>query len=346
LKRIAVISENLSFPLDEGFKKASFAIARSLASTGRQVMVYTPAAGDLPLASSPLPGNKLLLGRSFRRSLEAFKPDVLLYIPQSAATFMSFLRSDILRRQSGGAGVVLMSLQRREFPALFALLGRSRGPDLVLVLSKMSKHIMECAGLTAMRVPLGVDTDLFRPPEPGEKQRLRQQYGIGPGKLLLHVGHISAGRNLDVLKRIAGPECGVAVVASTSTRRHRKTAKTLEASSITLIDRFIERIEEVFRLADGYVFPTANYMSAIEIPLSVLEAMATNLPVATMAFGGIPDLFEDGGGLFVCHSEDEFIRKSHMLLENREPATRDLVINLSWDQVAAEIAEKIETGLT
>ena len=118
-----------------------------------------------------------------------------------------------------------------------------------------------------------------------------------------------------------------------------------DVEKLVTMDMAIETIEEVFRLADGYVFPTVNYMSAIEIPLSVLEAMATNLPVATMAFGGIPDLFEDGGGLFICHSEDEFIRKSHMMLEKPEPATRDLVINLSWDQVAAEIVEKIETEL-
>jgi glycosyltransferase involved in cell wall biosynthesis len=345
LKRIAIISENLSLPLDEGFKKASFAIASSMAAMGKEIQVFTRKPEKLPLAAGPLPRNKLLLGRHFRGSLRAFRPEVILYIPQSAGTFMSLLRADLLRWQSGGIRVVLMSLQKREFPGIFSLLGRGRGPDLVLVLSRMSRHIMECAGFETRLVPLGVDTGLFRPPEPEEKQRLRDRYDLGSGKVLLHVGHISAGRNLAVLRRIATPDCRVAVVASTSTRHHGETAKVLKASSIIVIDHFIENIEEIYRLADGYVFPTVSHMNAIEIPLSVLEAMATNLPVATTAFGGIPDLFEEADGLFVCHTEEELIRKARRMVELEAVGTREMVLGLSWDKVAGEIAEAIETAI-
>jgi glycosyltransferase involved in cell wall biosynthesis len=86
-------------------------------------------------------------------------------------------------------------------------------------------------------------------------------------------------------------------------------------------------------------------MNAIEIPLSILEAMATNLPVATTPFGGIPDLFDEAAGLFICHTEEELIRKAELMMGPGTVKTRDLVLDLSWDRVAARIIEAIETEL-
>ena len=66
-------------------------------------------------------------------------------------------------------------------------------------------------------------------------------------------------------------------------------------------------IEEVYALSDCYVFPTPpmNKINSIEIPLSVLEAMACNLSVITTKFGALPKVFEEGDGLiFVDDGED------------------------------------------
>ena len=85
-----------------------------------------------------------------------------------------------------------------------------------------------------------------------------------------------------------------------------------------------------------------NAKGAIEIPLSVLEAMATNLPVVTTAFGGIPDLFGEGDGLFICGDESEFAEKFQSAMELEGAGTRDLVSGLTWDSVADEILKIIE----
>ena len=86
-------------------------------------------------------------------------------------------------------------------------------------------------------------------------------------------------------------------------------------------------------------------MDAIEIPLSVLEAMATNLPIVTTDFGGLVDLFTEGEGLFICSSEDEFASKARQGLACEEVRTRTMVLGLSWKYVAEMITEAIESDL-
>ena len=81
---------------------------------------------------------------------------------------------------------------------------------------------------------------------------------------------------------------------------------------------------------------------AIEIPLSVLEAMATNLPVVSMAFGGLPDILSPGGGLFLCATEDEFVANAGEMLKLDAVQTREQVLPLSWNHVAESIMTQIE----
>jgi glycosyltransferase involved in cell wall biosynthesis len=345
LKRIAVIAEDVSHPLDEGFKRASFEIASSIARTGIETTLFTHFQKDLPIHTEPLPRNRLLAGLSFSRSLRAYKPDAVLYIPRAAATPMSLMRARLLRVQSGGVAVAVLSLQRRAYRAGLRPFLRLIRPLAVLVLSERSTGVMRQAGIRAQRIPLGVNTQVFRPPRPGEKEALREKYGIRGGRVILHVGHISPRRNLSLLRRLIAEGINLVVVSSTSTRLDARIEELLQHPSITLIDRFIEDIDEVYRLADAYVFPTFSHRGAIEIPLSVLEALATNLPVVTTDFGGIPDILDERNGLFICSSEEEFMSKSEEMLAIGAVDTRTLVSDLTWDNVARAIIDIIESEI-
>lgn len=346
MQRIALVSEDLCPPLDEGFKKASAAIADSLADIVTELTVFTPEPGDLKARTAGLPRNKLLLSSAFGLNLRRSAPDIILYIPQAAATVMSLLRAALLKHQSGSRPVVVMSLQQRKHQAFIRpFLRMLRGPDLVLVLSNASLAIMRQSGLRAARVPLGVDTDTFRPPGARESAKLGAKYGLGEVRPILHVGHVSAGRNLGALRRIAEADRQVLIVTSTSTRQDAEVAGALRHRNITMIDRFIENIDEIYRLACGYIFPTFSETGAIEIPLSILEAMASNLPVVTTPFGGIPDLFKPGGGLSICRTEDELVARAVEMPDLTTVATRDLVLPLSWDRVARMIVETVKMEL-
>jgi glycosyltransferase involved in cell wall biosynthesis len=367
LKTLAVISEDLAPPLDEGFKKATVCLARAIAGLGIRTAVFTQGAGaparpelsmSAPPASGPswseLPRNKLLLGRTFADRLRAFGADAILYVPSAAATPMSLVRARFLRRQAGGVPVAVLSLQAREYPPAWLPLVRLARPDLVLTLSRRTCRVVERAGLKAGVVRLGVDSAVFRPAERGEKEEVRRRYHIPDGKVILHVGHVSPRRNLELLTRAASAEGQarrhLVIVASTSTSRDPEVRRRLEGRPVTFIDTYVERIEEIYRAADCYVFPTFCPGGAIEMPLSVLEALASGLPVVTTIFGGIPDVLSEGRGLFIAASDREFLEKLEVALGVGDTAAslgvgdaaaRDLVVDLTWEKAAAGLVEAL-----
>jgi glycosyltransferase involved in cell wall biosynthesis len=362
LKSIAIVAEDLSLPLDEGFKKASALTIASIAGLGTATHVFArrfsgsgrqgSGPSDLglpgvPAAAGRLPANRLLLGPDFSRRLRDVSPDAILYIPEAAATLASLLRARLIKLQAGGRPVAVLSLQRRGYPALAALLARPLRPDLALVLSGAAASTLEGLGIAAACVPLGVDTAVFRPAGPGEKRALRQKHGITADKVILHVGHVARTRNLGSLLGALVPGRQMVVVSSTATRQDREVAKALRSSSVVLVDRFLEDVSEVYRLADCYAFPTRSSLGAIELPLSVLEAMAVNLPVVTTAFGGIPDFFKEGRGFFLASSEEEFARKIELALD-LGPAgagTRAMVEDFTWDKAARRMLDAIEKAI-
>jgi glycosyltransferase involved in cell wall biosynthesis len=345
LKRIAIVSEDISRPVDEGFKKATVRLGTALRKMVGQAVVFTRRPGSAALDAEPLPGNKLLWGPAFSRRLAGFDPEAILYIPEAAATPMSIFRAASLRMQSGGRPVVLMSLQRRTYPGFLKPLLKSLRPELVLVLSSLGLDLIRDIGCKAERVTLGVDSQVFTPPGPGAKQKLRAKYGLPSGRIILHVGHISPGRNLGFLSSIADENTRVLVVSSTATRRHPDVMALIRSRSVILMDNYIEHIEEIYRVVDAYIFPTFSATDAIDIPLSVLEAMATNLPIAATDFGGLPDLFAPGEGLFICSTENQLLEACRRMRELDTIATRDKVLGLSWEHAAETVIEAIGVGL-
>jgi glycosyltransferase involved in cell wall biosynthesis len=308
-------------------------------------VVFTQEPGRAALDAEDLPGNKLLWGESFRSRLRELHPEAILYVPQAAATPMSLLRAACIKRQSGGRPVVLLSLQKRAYPGLVRPFLRALRPDLVLVLSSKSLESVRDIGCRVRRVTLGVDSEVYKPAGPGAAAGLRKRYDLPEGKLILHVGHISQGRNLGILRNLAEQGIKVLMVSSTATRRDKEVEDVLRSPRVVFMDRYIEHIEEIYRLADGYVFPTFNATDAIDVPLSVLEAMATNLPVATTDFGGLPDLFTSGEGLFICSTESELLQAAARIIDTETVATRDKVLNLSWTRAAKALLEAVSSEL-
>jgi len=222
-------------------------------------------------------------------------------------------------------------------------------PSHVIVSSDYWKQWAKRLGIKHRFIPLsGVDSHRFCPVDLQQKNQLRQKLNLPLGKILvLHVGHLKYDRNLEVLlKTQVHPAIQVIIIGSTTTKQSGRLIHRLEKSGCRIIRDYQPKVEEFYQAVDCYIFPTTDHRAAIHIPLSVLEAMATNLPVITTQFGELPILFPSACGLY-------YLRPNHfddlpsiiMSATARASDTRSLIKALSWSCVANQV-KKIYFELT
>ena len=341
--RVAVVVEDLRLPLDEGAKKTSFSLIRSFIKKGANVSIFTCYKNPLLENVFPLPGNKFLFGYSFTRNLRAQTPDVILYTPASSGTIGAFVRAAVIKTQSPGIPLALLNLQYRELPVFARYFNLNRYADIVFTQSQASMDVFRSFGCKTILLPGGVDLTVFRPVSKQEKRLLRLKYGFQDAdQIVLHIGHCKRDRNVSALARLIMSGFKVILIASTSTAIDRDLLVELRQSGVTVITDFIENIQHFYQMADCYLFPVLRATSAIDAPLSVLEAMACNLPIVTTRFGALPSMFQSGNGLYYGDTEEEIIGLVNQAVEEQDCRTFEMVSSYSWDKVALTILETLE----
>jgi glycosyltransferase involved in cell wall biosynthesis len=119
-------------------------------------------------------------------------------------------------------------------------------------------------------IPNGVDMECYRPPAPGERERLRRAFGWDEQPRVLFVGRLVRKKGIDlvtaVATRLADRACFV--VAGPG---HLEPSHNVEILG-TLPP---VRIAELYRAADIFLLPSRGE----GFPLVVQEAMASGLPV-------------------------------------------------------------------
>ena len=300
---------------------------------------------------------KGLLSRSEFRALRDFNPDIVHYVP--GPSILSFLAVKAVKLRCREAKTVMSAMH----PAFYGIRGLTAGspyalsfllgplvpflrPDVVLTQSHESERAFVGMGCRTVFFPCGVDVDKFAPVSKATKKRLREKYQINETKtVLLHVGHIRGERNIELLPTLQSAENQVLIVGSTTTGGDRQMVRKLESEGCLVWTTYIENIEEVYALADLYVFPTSKRIGSIEMPLSVLEAMSSNLPVVSTRFGALPRVFSEGESLAFADSGSDFYESVQRLKRSAaEPRTREKVLPYSWDRIAKEL-EEIYWGL-
>src|SRR5918912_1927266 len=340
--RLCLLCEDLSLPIDEGIKKFVTSVSGPLAEMTDLLVLAAGDAGPLPASVQAAPANRFLLSRTLGRTLRRFQPDIVVYVPIAAATRNSFVRCAILRGYAPRARLLMVSLQPRTYGPLARRLIRQLHPDLTLVQSVATCHRLTRLGCPAAVLPSGVDLHAFAPVSRQEKQALRARYGLPPeAYVVLHVGHLKRQRNVLLLNRVRSElSCETVFVGSTSTPDgvDHDVAAALRAGGTHVIDRYIERIAELYQLADCYLFPVHAAGGAIEAPLSVLEAMACDLPVVTTRFGFLRQSLTDGPGVTFADSDEGLLAAVSRLRETRAQLSpgqvRAQVQPFSWDAIA------------
>ncbi len=308
--KILYISEALSHPFDEGIKNVAFSLHKHLRKRTDSLTVTSAGNNTENLEIVTVSLNKLFLNSSLRAVIKNYSPDVILYLPEASVTFNSFIRSKVLKAMGRTSKVVILGVKQAEYTALQKkIIMKMMKPDLLLLLGKFELKLFKEAGFKVKVLPPAVDCDKFCPAEKDEKKKIREEYNIPNNKkVVLHVGHIRATRNVEALIKVQELEnVQVVIVGSTSTVVEKDIKERLTQSGIRVIDEYIPDISKMYKMSDIYTFPVVNEIACIEMPLSVFEAMACNLPVITTRFGCLVENFNEDEGFKYFDTSEELV---------------------------------------
>ncbi|MDP9381939.1 MAG: glycosyltransferase family 4 protein [Chloroflexota bacterium] len=344
-QRVCIVSDDLSGVADEGVKKFTVAIAAALRGEHRVGVISTKGPTASPGVTC-VPAPRTFLSRSLRAELGRQNPDILIYAARGSATYFSFLRSRILKAYRPQATVVLLGLQTRRHSSLQQKMIRRLAPDLVCVQSPANRDYLESLGCRVELLPSGVDTETFRPVGARKRRELRTRYGLDPDlPVVLHVGHLTGGRRIDVLAELATRKtCQVVLVGSSSTEQEAELGEELRRAGVVVLTEYQPHIEHLYQLADCYVFPVESTNNAIEAPLSVLEALACGVPVVTTRFGALPRMFaaqpQEQSCLVFVDSGEQLVDEAVRMCGERAEGARELVLPCSWRAVATAVLDQ------
>ncbi|MFI5271419.1 MAG: glycosyltransferase [Ktedonobacterales bacterium] len=352
--RIAVISEILRWPPDEGLKRIALALVQHLARYANVMAISTraPRPGADPYPVVTVAANRSFIQPRLWLRLRQFSPDVVCYIPGSGLTAFSLVRALALRLGLNLLGkravLALVSVQPKRFGRLHASIFRLLEPLLVIVQSGRRGLEFRALGCRVHAFTGAVDVEVFKPAATDARARLRREWGIPPESFVaLHVGHLRPSRNLDALAalRLRCPDVTLLLAASTSTRRDLALEQSLLSAGIRVIKSYVPQIECLYQLADCYVFPVQASHGSAELPLSVLEALACGLPVATTRFGALDESLPQGPAVRYFESTDELADSVRQFMQAPPTATvaRQLALMYGWDHATQALVGDLES---
>jgi glycosyltransferase involved in cell wall biosynthesis len=246
-------------------------------------------------------------GRTWR-SLRAFRPAALHYLTGPTLASLAALKAH--QRTLPGAPITIASGIRPYLGPGARRVLRWVAPDVFLAQARRWERLFAAAGSRTIDWPNGVDTQRFAPVSAESRRALQSRLGFARDRpVLLHVGHVRENRNLACLAdiQLAG-RYQVWVVGSQSLSEPGPAHQGLVAAGCRVTTEYMPRIEEAYQAAAAYVLtvqPTPdgtyprhyNEVGAIDFPLSVLEAMACNLPVVATRHDAIAHFLGDTPGL-------------------------------------------------
>lgn len=327
--KICLLGE-YSGDIDEGMKKISLHLAKELSKKHKVLTI------DL---------KNIFQFRSLK-SINYFKPDIIHYIHGPSVKSLILLK--IINMYFKNAKTIVFATHP-SFTSISEHFIPLLKPDIVLTQSFKSENMFKKFGCRTKFMPCGVDIEEFFPISDKRKEELREIYGIDKEKfMILHVGSIKEGRNIRLFGKLQGNNNQVVIVGALSPGIDRKTLQYLKDKGCIVWTKYFKNIYEIYAMADCYIFSVLNkdnvfgkpVADSIEIPLSVLEAMACNLPIISYNFGALSRIFQEGDGFFFIDEDKDFDKLLKDVKNIRNINTREKIAKYSWKNITEEI-EKI-----
>ena len=305
--------------LDElgGAQRQILNLAPLLAERGARVSIVTRRTVSGTSLSERVPG-----ARVYRvPEPPGHAPGAAAHIALGAA-LTAALRPDIVHVHRLGTSVAMAQLaaRPRRVPVVVKILSAGPGGDVDAVrrsagpralgttlrgisafvcLSDEVERELQDNGVPAerlRRIPNGVDVGRFRPPAAGEREEIRRALGLPvEAPLVLYCGRFSPVKRLSILlDAMGGLDAHLLLVGEGSEEESlRRRAEAPDLRGRVHVRERTEDAAPLYRAAHVY----ASTSETEGMSGSVLEAMASALPVVAAPASGMGELLEGGAGV-------------------------------------------------
>lgn len=195
-------------------------------------------------------------------------------------------------------------------------------------------------------LPIGIDSAKFSPVDSRRAAQLKEQYHLGDKKMILHVGHLSAGRGLQDFLHLDSSRYTMVVVAS-GLFEDPDTERKLEEHGVRIIKGFLPHVNELYQMADAYLFPTRSSEYVIRAPLSVMEALACGTPAVAYRQFHMPEQMGimQGGGLLLVDDATAIAKRIEQAVDKK--SNRSYLPDVPiWEEAATNLLNIIMEGRT
>ncbi len=308
--------------MDEGGTKLTI---RFIDSLKEKTLVFNRGHADIPLdfhrvlCSPSIDGimGFILFAVYGIAHIVRFRPGFVYFFPLARPSIWYQLIALLMNLISRDFAEVLY--QHSRIGTLFKTISRFK----VFAISKAYVELLQRSGINAEQLTYSCKKPELR----YDKNGLRRKYGYSKDDFIVtHVGHRQNNRGIQILSELAKePWLKVVLVLSSSPGDE----ETSIHERISLIDRYVDDIYEVYALSDVYIFPIIDESASIDVPLSIMEARQMNLPIVASDAGYIGEALEDydKGHLIQPGSPEDMARRiTDVLVELRK----------KWETIDAE----------
>ncbi len=175
-------------------------------------------------------------------------------------------------------------------------------------------------------IPLGVDTEVYRPRPKEQVDSLRAELGLSGKKIIVFGGYVRPHKGVDLileaLVRIGDPSIRLLVVGPETEHLKDLMQRPLYGPYVQCTGgQSRERMPLYLDLADLIVLPLQNnLLGQSQVPCKVFEAMAMAKPIIAAQVSDLPEILNGCGWLFPASESDALADGIRQVLSSPDEA--------------------------